>query len=486
MGPLFSFFSGLRWQDIVDILLNSFILFRLYVLFRGTNVIRMIMAIAMLWILERMAVNMGLIVTSWAMQGIIAAAALIVIIVFRNEIASVLQTRNLKSFFWGFPRRQIQTPVEIIVESVYELASRKLGALIVLPLKKGIESVVQSGIPLQGKLSREMVLSIFWHGTPVHDGATIIQGDKILEVAAILPLSKRSDLPSYFGTRHRAAVGLVEKTDALVIVVSEERGQVTVFKDESIININDNIELDHVLREHAGALSASGGLKRQTVELSIAAMICLAGITGIWLSFARGLETLMTLEVPVEFMNREPKMEIFAASASSVKLQLSGSGTLIKSVRPDQVKVKLNLANAVAGSNQVAITRDSIALPPGIQLKRVDPQALEVTLDLPVEKTLPVQPDWTGKLADGLILEDVRMVPDKVKVVGGSLVLKEIQTIYTGKIPLEGITIGGTTTVGVILQPSLLKLEDGTRNRVDVVYKVRRRPAGASVNGMTY
>jgi diadenylate cyclase len=87
----------------VDILLNSYILFRLYVLFRGTNVIRMIMAIAMLWMLERMAVNMGLIVTSWAMQGIIAAAALIVIIVFRNEITSVLQTRDFKSFSGAFP-----------------------------------------------------------------------------------------------------------------------------------------------------------------------------------------------------------------------------------------------------------------------------------------------------------------------------------------------------------------------------------------------
>jgi uncharacterized protein (TIGR00159 family) len=480
MDALIQFFTGLRWQDVVDILLNSYILFRLYVLFRGTNVIRMIMAIAMLWMVERMAVEMGLIVTSWAMQGIIAAAALIVIIVFRNEIASVLQTRNFKSFFWGFPQRQIQTPVNIIVESVYELARRKLGALIVLPLKKGIESVVQSGVSWQGKLSREMLTSIFWHGTPVHDGATIIQGDKILEVAAILPLSKRSDLPSYFGTRHRAAVGLAEQTDALVIVVSEERGHVTVFKDESIITINDNIELDRILREYAGEVTASSGLKRHTVELGIAAMICLASITGIWFSFARGFETLVTLQVPVEFMNRDPKMEIFAASASSVNLQLSGSGTLIKSVRPDQVKVKLNLANAVAGTNQVTITRDSIALPPGIQLKQVDPQALEVTLDLPVQKILPVQPDWTGKLAEGLILEDFRVVPDKVKVVGGSLMLKDIQTIYTGKIPLDGITTGGTLSVNYVLQPSSLKLEDGIRNTVDVIYKVRRRPAKAS------
>jgi YbbR domain-containing protein len=297
-------------------------------------------------------------------------------------------------------------------------------------------------------------------------------------VAAILPLSKRSDLPSYFGTRHRAAVGLSEQTDALVIVVSEERGQVMVFKDENVTHIKDNIELGEVLREHAGEVSPQGGLKRQTIELGLVALICLFSITGIWFSFARGLETLVTLEVPVEFMNRDPKMEIFAASASSVRLQLSGSGSLIKSVRPDQVKVKLNLANAVAGGNQVPITRDSISLPPGIQLKQVDPQALVVTLDLPVEKTLPVQPDWAGKLADDLIMEDARVVPDMVKVLGGSLMLETIQTIYTEKIPLDGITTGGTATVSFVLRPSSLKLNDGETNRVDVIYKVRKRPSG--------
>ncbi|MGA6925758.1 MAG: diadenylate cyclase [Desulfosarcina sp.] len=474
---MIAFFAELRWQDIVDILLNSYILFRLYVLFRGTNVIRMITAIAMLWMVERTAVYMGLIVTSWAMQGIITAAALIIIIVFRNEIATVLQTRNFKSFFWGIPQRQTQTPVDIIVESVYELARRTLGALIVLPLKNGIESVVQSGVPWQGKLSREMLLSIFWHGTPVHDGAAIIQGDRIVEVAAILPLSKRSDLPSYFGTRHRAAVGLAEQTDALVIVVSEERGRVMVFKDTSIIHISDNIELGEVLREHAGgATTASGGVKRQTVELATAAIICLVSITGIWFSFARGFETLVTLDVPVEFMNRDPQMEIFSASASSVKLQLGGSGTLIKSIRPDQVKIKLNLANAIAGSNQVPIARDSIALPPGIQLKQVDPQSLEVNLDRPVEKVLPIQTDWSGKLADGLILENVHLIPNQVKVIGGSQMLQDIQTLYTEPIPLEGITTGGTTTVSLVLQPSSMKLQDDTRNRIDVIYSVRKRP----------
>jgi diadenylate cyclase len=476
MTPLIQSLPGLRWQDIVDILLNSYILFRLYVLFRGTNVIRMVVAIPLLWMMERIAMNMGLIVTSWVMQGIIAAAALIIIIVFRNEIAGVLQTRSLKSFFWGIPQRQINTPIEIIVESVYELARLKLGALIVLPLKKGIESVVHGGVSWQGKLSCEMLLSIFWHGTPVHDGAIVIQGDQVVEVAAILPLSKRNDLPSKFGTRHRAAFGLAEQTDALVIVVSEERGEVTVFKDRAIINIKDNIELDRVLREHAGTVPDTKGASHQTMELGIAAVICLVCIIGVWFSFARGFETFVTLDVPVEFINRAPKMELLAASASSVKLQLSGSGSLIRTVRPDQVKVKLDLANAVAGSNQVAITRDSIVLPPGIALKQVEPQMVTVNLDVPEQKRLPIQPDWTGKLPAGLILQDTHIIPDTIKVVGGSLALKDIQTIYTEKIPLGNITADGKTSVALALLPSYLKLDDESQNHVEVIYTIVQRP----------
>ncbi len=476
MDSLIQLLSSLRWQDLLDILLNSYILFRLYILFRGTNVIRMILVIAVLWILERMAMNIGLIVTSWAIQGIIAAAALILVIVFRNEISGVFQARSLKSFFWGIPRRQIQTPIEIIVESVYELARHKLGALIVLPLKKGIEEVVHGGVAWQGRLSREMLVSIFWHGTPVHDGAVVIQGDRIVEVSAILPLSKSKDLPSSFGTRHRAAAGLSEQTDALVIVVSEERGEVTLFKDKKFDTIKDSAELNQQLCRHAGTVSASNVLSNQAIEFSLAALICLVSVTGIWFSFARGVETLATLDVPVEFVNRDPNMEVFSASASSVKLQISGSGSLIRSIRPDQVKVRLNLANAVAGNNQVAITRDGIALPPGIELKQLEPQTLEVNLDVPVEKTLTIQPDWTGKLPEGLIMHDAQAQPETVEVIGGKLTLKDIRTIYTEKIPLDKLSADGTLSVELVLQPSSLKLADVSQKSTKVLYHLVKRP----------
>ena len=468
-------FVGLRWQDIFDILLNSYILFRLYVLFRGTKVSRALIAITILWLLERMVISIGLIVTSWAIQGIIAAAALIIIIVFRNEIASVFRAHNFKSLLWGIPERQIQPAIEIITESVYELARHKLGALIVLPLKKGIEDVVYGGIPWEGRLSREMLLSIFWHGSPVHDGAIVIRGDQIVEVAAILPLSKNEDLPSHFGTRHRAAAGLTEQTDALVIVVSEERGEVTLFKDKTIINIKDSIELNQVLRQYADTVSTTKEAKNLKAELAIAAMICLLSVTGIWLSFARGVETLATLEVPVEFMNRDPRMEIYSASASSVKLQISGSGSLIRAASPKQVKVKIDLANSVAGNNQVAITRDGIVLPPGISLKQVEPETLEVNLDVPVKKKLSIQPDWTGKLPADLILKEAYTVPETVKVVGGNLTLKDIRSIYTEKIPLDNLTADGQISAIRVLLPSSLKLTDESQRFAKVIYKIARR-----------
>src|SRR6056297_3197586 len=182
MGQFFYQFFGIGWQGFLDIALNSYILFRLYVLFPGTNVLWVLLAMGVFWALRQVAVSMGLVVTSWAMQGVIAGAALVIIIVFRNEISSVLQTKDLKSFFWGIPRYQRKTPVGIIVESVYELARKKIGALIVLPLNRGLESVVQKGIVWQGKLSKEMLVSIFWEDNPVHDGAAVIQGDRITDV----------------------------------------------------------------------------------------------------------------------------------------------------------------------------------------------------------------------------------------------------------------------------------------------------------------
>lgn len=476
MNKFSLFLSSIRWQDIVDITLNSYILFRLYVLFRGTNTFRVLVGIALLWFFQRIAVFCGLIITSWAIQAITAVAALIIIVVFRNEIRSVLQARNLKSILWGFSRKIVSTPVEIIVESVFELAQKRIGALIVLPGKNDLEDVVQSGIPWHGSVSKEMIMSIFWHDNPVHDGAAIIQGNRVSEVGVILPLSRRNDIPSYYGTRHKAALGLAESTDALVILVSEERGNVLVARGSEFTVVNQKKKLIQMLREHAGVPTKEVDyLRKERIETSIAALVCLLFVIGIWFSFSRGLETLITLEVPVEYMNRDPGMEILDTSVNTVNIHLGGSGSLIKTIQPEQVKVKLDLDKAVVGSNIFTITNDNISLPPGVSLKKVEPSVVEVTLDVPIEKELPVQVDWAGRLPEHLILTKVNLDPEKIRVIGPNQILKNITTIYTEKVPLDNIKKTGIITANPVLDPASLKISPGSKEKIVIEYIIKKR-----------
>ena len=473
---LHSMLSGIRWQDIADITLTSYILFRFYVLFRGTNVFRVIAGIALLWFFQRVAVPLGLIVTSWVMQGFTAVAALIIIIVFRNEIRSVLQAQNLKAILWGFSRKKENTPVEIIVQSVYELSRKRIGALFVFPGKEDFDEIVQQGIPWGGLATKEMIKSIFWPGNPVHDGAAVIRGERVVEVGVILPLSHRDDLPSTYGTRHRAALGLAEGSDALTVVVSEETGRVTVARDSEILEVHDNVTLAQKLREHLGiALDPSRYLRREKFELGAAAVLSVLLITGVWFSFTRGMDTLVTLAVPVEYVGRNPEMEILDTSVNMVDLQIRGSGSLIKSIRPDQLNVRLDLETAVVGRNALTISQENINLPPGLSLNRVEPQVVEVTLDVPATRELPVQVDWAGKLPERLILESAVVDPLSVKIIGGSLILKKIATLYTEKVFLDNILDSGTLTVGLALNPASLRPAPGTIEKFTVSYVVKKR-----------
>jgi len=470
MEQLVYLFSGLRWQDVFDIILISYILFRLYVLFRGTKVIRSLLGICVLWAAGQGAVYLGLIVTNWAMQGIITVAAFLVIIVFRNEIASVLQTKDLKSFLWGIPQYQFHTPLSIIAQSVHELALNKIGALIVLPLKQGLGGVVQGGIPIKCALSSEMLTSIFWPGNPVHDGAAVIHGNQIKTAGAILPLSKREDLPFYFGTRHRAASGLTEFTDAVIIVVSEERGKITLFQENHVESILDQSMLEQRLQDYTGADTREKGVRRQTVELVTAAMISLFCVSGIWFNFSKGMETLAEHEIPLEFTNPDQKMEIISSSASSVKLLISGARPLINSFKPEQIKINLNLSESGIGVNKLPVTRDNILLPPGIQLKKIDPPELDITLDTMIEKQLPIQPHWTGKLPKGLIMTSATVTPQTIKVSGGGLALENISTIFTEKIPLNKLSKSGTVTTALVLSPDSLKLAE--KKKIQIQYTI--------------
>ena len=467
---------SLRWQDIIDISLVSFIVFRLIVLFRGTNAFRVLIGMTILWFFQQIAVSMGLIVTSWVVQGVVTLGAFIIIVIFRNEIRTVLLARNLKFIFWGVSSKIVTSTIETIVQSVFDMARRNCGALIVLPGREDLEDVIQKGIPWQGEMSKEMISSIFWPHNPVHDGAAIIQGDQITQVSAILPLSRRDDLPSYYGTRHRAALGLAETTDALIIAISEERGDVVAAQDSQLKVIKQKRRLEQILQQHMGtAAKKSRESIKERLMVTAAALISIIFVTAVWFSVSKGVDTLANLETPVVYMNRDPAMEIIRTSSNTVSLELEGSGALIKSIKPDQIQVKLDLSKSKIGPNSFTITRESISLPPGIILKGVTPSVVDVDLDVLIKKELPVQIDWVGKLPDRFVLADATITPQTVMIIGGKRMLEKMSAIYTEKVPLNNLEGKGTIAANLALNPASLKMAPNSKEKVTITYATKLR-----------
>jgi diadenylate cyclase len=213
--------------------------------------------------------------------------------------------------------------------------------------------------------------------------------------------------------------------------------------------------------------------KKQRLELTVAALASFLFVTAVWSGFTRGLDTLVTLDVPIEYMNRPPEMEILETSGNTVRFQLSGSGTILKSITPAQLQVRLDLNKAIVGQNSFTITNENIKLPPGVLLKEMEPSVVDVTLDVKVEKELPVQVDWIGKLPGHLTLTEVKLEPEKVAVIGGRSILGKMSTLYTEKIRLDSIEKSGETIANLALHPASLKIAQGSKKQVKITYTVK-------------
>jgi diadenylate cyclase len=207
---------------------------------------------------------------------------------------------------------------------------------------------------------------------------------------------------------------------------------------------------------------------------AIAFMVSLIVVSCVWYSFSLGfVRSLTTVEVPIEYIRGDSRMEIIESSTSSVRIQLSGSLQLINRLDPNQIRVRLDISKAVPGLNSFTITEDDVSLPPGTSLKKVEPNSVDIMVDTIGKKTLPVQVDWSGTLPPGILIQDVRLEPDKVEVVGGQLLLDGIETIYTAKVPVDGLRHSGELRTALALAPASLRLAPGQDNSILVRFTVR-------------
>ncbi len=239
----------LRWQDIVDILVVWFVIYRLFIAIRGSRAVHMIVGLFILMVVSFISQWIQLRTINWILQNFWTIWVLAVVVLFQPELRRTLADVGKHRFFAAFHRMEKATLIEEIVRAAVNMASRKIGALIVFENETKLHNYVEAGVTIDAQVSRELLGSIFNPKSPLHDGAVIIRNGRIAAAGCFLPLTLDQKISQEMGTRHRAALGITEETDAVIVVISEETGSISLAMGGGIIQDLDAISLRRNLQQ---------------------------------------------------------------------------------------------------------------------------------------------------------------------------------------------------------------------------------------------
>lgn len=235
----------IRWQDLLDVGIITFLVYRSLQIVRGSRAMQMIIGLAVILVAYVSSRALGLLTLNWILDNFLGSIILVIIVIFQSDIRRALAQVGSAPLF-AAAERTAQGSEEIfdeISQAALALAEKKVGALIVIEREVGLNEYMEIGTRLDARVSRELVESVFLPHSPIHDGALVIQKSRVTAVRCLLPLSTNPNLRKTWGTRHRAALGVTEETDAVAIVVSEQEGTAALVVGG---NVTENIDRERL------------------------------------------------------------------------------------------------------------------------------------------------------------------------------------------------------------------------------------------------
>lgn len=228
LGGLLDFLRENYLLDVIDVLIVAFLFYRLYLVIRGTRATEMFVGLAVMFAFSLVAQSLGLLLLNRIIVSLQTVWLIAFIILFQPELRGALSYLGQTRWFRFFVRQEQPEIIEELLRTVNRLSRSGLGAILVIERNTGLKNHAETGTRIQARVTAELLETIFTPPTPLHDGAVILRGEEIVAAGCILPLSRNEHLAYTLGTRHRAALGVTEESDAFVIVVSEENRQVSV------------------------------------------------------------------------------------------------------------------------------------------------------------------------------------------------------------------------------------------------------------------
>jgi len=397
---LFAILLNIRLPDILDILFISIISYQFYIWFWGTKAFKALIGIVLLSGVSILAKSWGLFLTTWAFQILWQVFVILLIILFQKEIRQILERFNpLKTI--GFKHRAIADGwVPPFANWAFDAAKKRIGALIVFERTELVFDLITKGIAIECDPQPEILNSIFYKESPLHDGAILISNGKILKTSCYLPLSAREDLPQEWGTRHRAALGLTEQCDAWVMIISEERGEVSFAVDNDIRKVKDEKELGTLFEDtifefketDTGVIEKikSWFTRRYRIKAIVFALVFI-----MWLLFAGQQNFEKKIDLPLNFRNTPAGLMISQPADPKISITCRGLRKDVSQLNENNIITSIDLFSARPGTSIYNITTGNLTLPNDrIHIVRIIPSKIELTLE---KRQKPKQGDKSSK-----------------------------------------------------------------------------------------
>ena len=380
------------WRTMVDLLTICVVSYSLLRLIRLVRALRIAGVLGFVYGAGIVAWHLDLPITARVLQTWSIVLMCLVIIVFQSEIRRSLSRVDAFSFFSRgfFPGAHSRN--HSLAAASFRMAKEKTGALIVIVNNSPLDNLTDGGVNLHADVSPELIWTLFQKQSPVHDGAVLIREKTLLRAGVVLPLTETVEVPVAYGTRHRAAMGIAEGSDALAIVVSEERGDVTIMSGRRQVVVETEIELVDLL---ASSSRPKNRITTRTVaarlgndwKLKSSALIGSALL--LWGSTALSGNSERIIPAPVEFDNLAPGLDVATDGMPQVEVQVRGRSWVVDGSGLSQIRVHLDLRDYGPGVHTLPVNRQALALPPGLRIIRVVPDTLAVRVELRTRQANP-------------------------------------------------------------------------------------------------
>lgn len=393
LSQLDELLRGFRFADAADILLIAILVYSAMLWALRTASRQIVIGVSVLLAVYFLAQSADMYLTSLVFQTAFAVLLVMLVVVFQEEIRRAFEQLAA----WGTLKEFKQTPkdaseVDLTVETVFKLAAGKTGALIVLPGQESVERHVHGGIDLSGRVSQPLLLSIFDPGSAGHDGAVILVHGWITKFAVHLPISKNPEKLGGRGTRHSAALGISERCDALAIVVSEERGTVSVAQHGRLTSVQTTADLKNRIDrflEDRFPVAAETGWRRFAIR-HIPLKLLAVGVASVaWFVLAFNVEKMQTsFVVPIEYRNVPNNAQVDESAPSEALVTVSGPERVFRLLDRRVLKIVVDLGRVSDERGAYRIHDSDVRRPPNLDVDRIQPSEIPIRLG----ETKPARP----------------------------------------------------------------------------------------------